>query len=60
MDTSTIKLATDKSYTEFSKVIKNELHAKLIANDDIANYNTEYDNIQDLKTKFNDINQKED
>jgi len=60
MDTSTIKLATNKSYTEFSSRIKDELHTKLNAHDVIDSYNTEYDNIQDMKTKFASINQTDE
>lgn len=55
----TIKLATDKKFTDFSKAIKSSLHDKLANNADSRAYSDEIDSMRSMKSKFIDINSKE-
>jgi len=56
VNSEVITTAVQKKYTEFSKLIKSELHSKLSDNEDIAKYSAETETMQILKTQFADIN----
>jgi hypothetical protein len=56
IDKEVIQIAVDKKYTDFSDTVKGELHAKLAGHPDVSAYNNEYDNIQQTKAKFAEIN----
>lgn len=58
LDTTVIDKAVNKKYTEFSDVIKTELHNKLTNHPDTVKYANDYDKVQTLKHMFAEINGK--
>ncbi len=58
LNRETINLVTDKKYTEFSELVKGELHSKLTSSEPIQTYNTSMEKISSLKTAFQAINQE--
>jgi hypothetical protein len=54
-----IQNAVDKKYTEFSDAIKAELKNKLANQEDVKQYASDYDKIQDMKAAFAKINSEE-
>ena len=57
MDQSIIDLAVQKKYSDFANAIKSNLRTKLKNHEEIQTFSTEYDRMQDLKSKFAQINQ---
>lgn len=51
-----LDLVRNKKFSEFSDVVKAELHSKLYSHEDITNFNSETNKIQELKAKFQEIN----
>jgi len=57
LTTQTLDLASDKKFTEFSKAVKTELKNKLKNRPEIQQYVSDYDKIQQMKSKFAEISQ---
>jgi hypothetical protein len=56
LDNNIIDLATNSKYSEFSTSIKSELKNKLASNEVYKEYSKELLEIQELKSKFAEIN----
>lgn len=56
---NTIELAVNGQFTEFEGELTKQFKEKLAAHSDVASYTKEYDSIQELKGKFQEINNPE-
>lgn len=52
LDKTVIDKAVDKKYTEFSDIVKAELHTKLTNHEASIAYAQEYDKIQKMRSQF--------
>jgi hypothetical protein len=59
LDNNTIKMATGKKFTEFSKNIKDALINKMASHPDAKTYSDEIDFIHTKKDQFKEINSEE-
>ena len=59
LDIDTLKLATDKKFTDFSKAVKQELNNKLSNHKVTKKYVSDFDKIQQMKSQFAKIASKD-